>query len=256
YRDLKSNKRFMVVSGLPMVKPDGQKIEVGWKKRGNRYVSKANLFSAIVEGKQVKLTCLSDQPDGTEKDEQVTWRPQLFLDGSEIVNGEQPTLLPTDPVNENYHDNVLEWIYGTVCKRRIRIIEGRFRERWLFESNPRSSVRIKHSFTGSLKLRLGYAQDAEGNPLQVTVIGDEELVEASEFDKAIYPAEIGAEDTFYPDAEPETSSVDGHVEQGGVDNASWATVHDGAGNGSTDTESFNRVRITNGGSSGYWDIRR
>ncbi|GAI20896.1 unnamed protein product, partial [marine sediment metagenome] len=170
YRDLKSGKKIMVVSGLPKVKPDGQKIDVGWLYAEGKYQSKANLFSVVVDGKQVKLTCLSDQPTGVKKDEQVTWRPQLFLDGSEIINGEQATLLPTDPVNENYKENTLEWAYGSVCKRRIRIIEGRFRERWLFESNPNSSVRIKHNFTGSLKLKLGYIRDAEGNPLKVSVI--------------------------------------------------------------------------------------
>jgi len=207
YRDLKSNKRLMVVSGLPKVKPDGQKIDVGWKQQDTRYVSKANLFSAIVNGKQITVTCLSDQPSGTKKGEQVTWQPQLFVDGSEIINGEQATLLPVDPINAGYTENTLEWSYGIVCKRRIRILEGRFREKWVFESNPHSTVKIKHNFTGSLKLNLGSARDAAGNTLKVNVIDDEEIVEASEFDKAVYPVEIGASQTFYPDA----SSVDGNI---------------------------------------------
>ena len=36
--------------------------------------------------------------------------------------------------------------------------------------------------------------------------------------------------TFYPDADPETTSMDGDVFQSGV-NVTWATIHDGAGNG-------------------------
>jgi len=226
YRDLKSNKRIMVASGLPMVKALGHKIEVGWLFAKGKYYSKANLFSAIVDGKQVKLSCLSDQPNGTKKGEQVTWRPQLFVDGSEIISGE-PTLLSTDPVNENYRENVLEWTYGNVAKRRIRIIEGRFRERWLFETNPHSRVKIKANFVGSLKLRLGYTRDAEGNPVKVSVIGDEEIVEASEFAKAVYPVEIGATGTYYPDAHPETSSVDGACRNGDAGNPlTWDTLHD------------------------------
>lgn len=239
YRDLKSGKKFMVVSGLPMVKPGGQKIEVGWDKRGNRYISKANLFSAIVEGKQVKLFCLSNQPDGTRKGEQVIYKPQLFIDGAEILNGEQPTLLPTDPVNENYQENTLEWTYGTVCKRRIRIIEGRFRERWLFGSNPNSSVRIKHNFVGSLKLKLGYARDIEGNPLKVSVIGDEEIVEASEFDNAIYPVEIGATLTVYPDTD--AAGVDGYVDNANnPPNATWTVIVGAAGSYSDDSGDWAR----------------
>lgn len=228
YRDLKSGKKMMVASGLPMVKVEGHKIEPGWLYAKGRYYSKANLFSAIIKGKQVKLICLSDQPTGAKKDEQVTYRPQLFLDGSEILDDEQPTLLPSDPVNGHYKENTLEWEYGTVCKRRIRIIEGRFRERWLFGANPCNSVRIKHNFAGSLKLKLGRAVDAEGNPLQVSIIGDEEIVEASEFDKAVYPVEIGASATFYPDAHEETSSVDGgvlHVER----HLSFAAIRAAAG---------------------------
>ncbi|GAJ14683.1 unnamed protein product, partial [marine sediment metagenome] len=220
----------------PMVKPDGTMIDVGWLYTDGKYQSKANLFSAVVEGKQVKLICLSDQPTGVKKDEQVTWRPQLFLDGSEIVNGEQPTLLPTDPINENYKENTLEWAYGSVCKRRIRIIEGRFRERWIFESNPHSSVRIKHNFIGSLKLRLGRAIDAEGNSLQVSVIGDEEIVEASEFDEAIYPVEIGASATFYPDAQ----SVDGQV-GGNATGQSWASLLTSPADQLSDDEAFFNV---------------
>lgn len=223
YRDRKSNKKFMVVSGLPMVKPDGGKVDVGWIYEDGKYTSKPNLFSAIVESRQVKLTCLSDQPNGTKRGEWVTWQPQLFLDGSAILNGERAKLLPIDPVNKNYKENTLEWSYGSVCKRRIRIIEGRFRERWIFETSPHSSIRIKHNINGSLRLKLGYAQDAEGDPLQVNVIGDKEIVEGSEFDKAIYPVEIGASpETFYPDADPETNTVDGTVRTSSI--SSWATV--------------------------------
>jgi len=256
YRDLKSGKRIIVVSGLPMVKPLGHKIEVGWLAAKGKFYSKANLFSAIVDGKQVQLTCLSEQPDGTKKDEQVTWRPRLFLDGSEILNGEQATLLPIDPLNENYKENTLEWAYGNVCKRRIRIIEGRFRERWLFESNPHSRVRIKHNFVGSLKLMLGYANDAEDNPLEVTVVGDEEIVEASEFDRAVYPVEIGAEDTFYPDADPETSSVDGKVEHSEA-GLTWAGLVAATGTGANPSAAACTVnKIYSGTITDKWETLR
>jgi len=218
YRDLKSGKQFMVVSGLPMVKPDGSKVEVGWLLVEGKYYSKANLFSSIVEGTRVKLTCLSDQPYGAKKNEQTTWNPQLFVDGVEQkpING-QPALLDIDPINENYHDNVLEWDYG-ICKRRIRIIEGSFYERWIFPSNPNGDILIKHNFSGDYKPRLGIYM----------VNDDEEFIPASVFDKAVYPFEIGATDTFYSTGDTYLSNREATTNYGAEDHL---YVGDGSGGG-------------------------
>lgn len=261
YRDLKSGQHIGVFSGLPMVKALGHKIEVGWLWAKGKYYSKANLFSAIVEGKQVRLTCLSDQPTGVKKGDQAIWEPQLFLNGVEQTCG-KAVLLETDPINENYHQNVLEWDYG-ICKRRIRIIEGRFRERWLFESNPHSDVRIKHNFNGNLELKLGYAHDAEGKELQVIVTRDEEIVEASEFgkaiypDKVIYPVEIGASMTFYPDAHVETSTVDGLAGRY-MTNETWPDITGNAGNHHFDDVDWMTVAFiqTNTVQDRWWNNRR
>lgn len=261
YRDLKSGKRIMVVSGLPMVNADGVKVSVGWEKTGNTYRTLPNQFSAQVTGSRVLLRCINDQPGGEKKNNQVVWEPQLFLDGIEQTCG-KAVLLDLDPYNENYHRNVLEWDYG-ICKRRIRIIEGRFRERWLFESNPHGDVRIKHNLTGNLELKLGYAHDAEGKELKVRITGDEETVEASEFDKAaypdevIYPVEIGASMTFYPDAHEETSTVDGHAGRLGT-NDTWPDIIANAGNQHHDDASWMTVVHiqTNTVVDGWWNNRR
>lgn len=230
YRSLKSNKKFMVVSGLPMVKPDGTKIEVGWLYAEGKYYSKPNLFSAIIEGTQVQVTVLSDQPTGVKENDRAVWQPQLFLNNIEqFPISSEPTLLKTDPVNPNYHQNVLEWDYG-ICKRRIRIIEGRFRERWLFVLNPNSEVKIRHNFQGDYRPKVGIARDAVGNPLAVQVVNnDEEIIPVSEFARKdiVYPVEIGAEATYYPDADPETSSVDGRVQRSASE--TWAVIRVGAG---------------------------
>jgi len=221
YRDLKSGKRFMVASGLPMVKALGRKIEAGWLYANGKYYSKANLFSAIVEGNRVQVTCLSDQPDGRKLNDRVIWQPQLFLNGVEQSFG-KATLLETDPTNENYHQNVLEWDYG-ICQRRLRIIEGRVRERWVFAGNPHGEVRIKHNQVGDYRLKLG----------RFKVNDDEELILAEAFILpnyffTEYPIEIGASATFYPDADPETSSFDGMCypwEEVCID-ITWAIVRD------------------------------
>ena len=210
YRDLKSNKGFMVVSGLPKIKALGRRIDAGWLYAKGKYYSKANLFSAIVSGGQVTITCLSDQPYGAKRDSQVIYQSQLFLNGIErLPVNTEPALLSVDPLNPNYQYNVLEWDYG-ICIRRVRIIEGSYQERWVFKTNPRGEVRIKHNQVGSFKLRFG----------QYQVNSDEELVPVLAFNEAEYPFEVGATATFYPDADPETSSVDGRIYVNAV--ATWA----------------------------------
>jgi len=179
YRDLKSGKQFMVVSGLPRVEDTGRKIEVGWLAAEGRYYAKANLFSAVVEGMAVRVSIRLDK---------ATWNPQLFLNGVEQSCSEA-TLLGVDPDNENYHNNVLEWDYG-FCKRRLRLIEGAILERWIVPQNPYGEVRIKHNQSGELKLGFGVYQ----------INDDEELVPASVFDEAEYPFEIGASLTVYSTA--------------------------------------------------------
>ena len=199
YRDLKSDTRFMVVSSLPKVNADGVRVEARWETVGNTFRTRPNQFSATVTGKRVTLNCINDQPYGAKKGETVSWQPRMFLNGVEVSPAsEAPTLLDQDPVNENYHHNVLEWDYS-ICKRRLRVIEGRFRERWIFPADPGGEVRIKHDFAGSLMIRLGHARDASGEPLDVAVIDDEELIEAGAFETLSGGRSRGNEDTgsFY-----------------------------------------------------------
>lgn len=249
YQDLKSGKRFMVASGLSMVKPDGSKIEAGWippvDTPAGKYHSKANLFSAIIDGKQVQLTCLSDQPTGAKEGDSSTWQPQLFLDGVEQSCG-KVTLLEVDPVNENYSENTLEWDYG-ICKRRIRLIEGRLRERWVFVSNPNGEVRIKHNFSGNLPVKLG----------KYAINDDEELVSVDSFNNAEYPVEIGATSTYYPDADPETSSVDGRVQHLDANGLDWADIRVAAGNYGAGDEDYPFSRqIRSDSTLGKFDLCR
>ena len=176
YRDLKSGKHIAVVSGLPRVKEDGTKIELGWLYADGKYYSKPNLFSAVIENRRITFTML----EGKQKGKSATWLPQLYLDDVEQNCG-----------NATISDNILEWDYG-ICKRRIRLIRGNLFERWVFSSNPKGKVRIKHNLTGEFPIRLGTIEHQSPEPLTVSVVGDEEIVKASEFDKATFPVEVGA----------------------------------------------------------------
>ena len=220
YRDLKSGQHFAVISQLPMVTSDGIKIEAGWRVAGINYFSeKNNLFRAKVQGTQVEITIRNDQPDGRKAGDKLTFKPQLFLDGVEKTCG-QSTLLPVDPVNPNYLENTLEWDYS-ICKRRLRIIEGRLLGSWVFASKPTGTIRIKYNQTGDYRLRLG----------QFAIDADTEQITPEQFEEEVklqgYPVTISDSAIFYPDADPETSSVDGNVLRQSA--SSWADLRAGAG---------------------------
>jgi hypothetical protein len=234
----------MVTQGLPIVTADGRKIEPGWDKlSATKFRSKVNLFLAEVEGNQTTLTTLNDQPSGAKKGNYIIVKPQLFLNGKEELTQGNAALLTVDPVNENYKNNVLEWDYG-ICKRRIRIIEGRFLGSWVFESNPGGDVRIKYNQKGDYKLKLG----------QFKVNNDEELVPKEVFDKATYPFEVSDSATYYPDADPESTSVDGYVAAHyETDGHTWATIIADPGYSADDsgTELY-PTRITNQNAGDDW----
>lgn len=227
YRDHKSGKEFMVVSGLPMVNATGNKVEVGWETVPSPvppvYRAKNNVFHAevIVQKNQITYTCRNNQPSGEKQGNAVGYRPQLFLDGIEVLCG-NPTLLLNDPLNPNYHQNTIEWDYG-ICKRRLRVIEGRIHGYWIFAQSPNGEVRIKYNQSQPRLKLSGYA-----------INDDEERITATEFAEAEYPLEIGDSATYYPDAHVETTSVDGvvqHIDGAGL---SWANIIAAAGTAAID----------------------
>jgi hypothetical protein len=216
---------------LPKTKADLTPIDSTWYKKGDKWVAGENLFVAEVDGNQVYIEAGNDQPfSGAKAGDNVTYNPQLFVGDKEYKALSKPTLLSTDPTNENYHNNVLEWDYG-IAKRRLRIIEGNIQGSWVFNENPGDLVRIKYNQSGKLALNLGYASVAGGGLIKVTVLDDdEEIVPASELarEDIVYPIVVADSSTFYPDADPETNSVDGRALHN-EDLLTWATLVAAAG---------------------------
>ncbi|KKN35589.1 hypothetical protein LCGC14_0781990 [marine sediment metagenome] len=210
YRHKQLNLAWAVFSGLPMVDTNNDKIVPGWLFKGPGYVAKRNLFSAQALGRDVRLTCLSDQPDKRKKNDELAFSPRLFLNGIEKTSA-GPLLLNVDPINPNYLQNTLEWDYG-LCKRRLRIIEGRLRGSWIFPFDPGGDIRINYNQSGDFRLKLG----------PHAVGPDEELIPAKAFKEAKYPFEISDSSTFNPDAHEETASVDGDV--GHAEILTWANL--------------------------------
>jgi hypothetical protein len=222
YRDLKTGTKFAVISPLPKVTHDGFRITPGWSINGTQYQARENLFSCVVEGNNVELKILNDQPDGRKKDHKLTYNPQLFIDGSEQSTGD-PELLTEDPLNQYYANNVLCWDYGSI-KRLLRIIEGQLQGFWLRPVGFDKEIRIKYNQTGDFKQKLGYYR----------INDDEELVPDKLENIRIPTVSLNGvdytivqdSDTFYPDANPESTSCDGTALY--HDAAAWATAHDAA----------------------------
>jgi len=226
YLDHASGKRFTVVSGLPMCRQDGTKLIPGFDPGSKTHYLKTNLMEGeVTDTGLITLEPVNDQPAGVMKNDILSWNPTLYLDGVQIAFISGPVLLSVDPWNGVFTDNVLVWDYG-ICKRLIRIIQGKLKERWVFTSNPGGAVRIVHNHSGKGDFRLG----------QYAVDSDVEEIPATVFTLAEYPFEIETESTFYPDAHEETATVDGRVYHYNP-SSSWATLRDGAGTHSADTGS-------------------
>lgn len=223
YRDTKTGLYVAVCQGLPKVNADGARIcgnspnetTVGWQLEGGLYRAKPNIFTCSVDGIATELISLGSR--FTKRGQSVGWESQVYLNGVEQFCG-APTVLLIDPTNSNYHDNVMEWDYGC-CVRRLRQIEGFISDLEVVYSNPHGEIRVKLNQSGDLRLTLSGAVDAEGKSLG-RVEGDEEIVTAEEFDKAVYPVTIGASLTRY------STSSDGQLGKSRA--PSWISAHDTA----------------------------
>lgn len=233
YRDLKSDTRIMVVSGLPMCNEQGQKLVPLWTPRGQQDFEQAsNLFNARTNKLETTLVALNDQPNGIKKGWQVQYRPQLWISNTEIQPiSEYPTLLDVDPQNPNYQYNTLQWDYG-VCTRRVRTVQGRIHGYWIFTSRPAGTIRIRYNQIGQYRLKLK----------RYRVNADEELITLEQFDALVaeygYPVVLDDSTTFFPDAG--VNSVDGMVakEQGG---GTWGALQGGAGTYFDDSSATGRA---------------
>lgn len=236
YNDLKSNTVIQAISNLPMArKTDGSLLTPGFELSDGKYYLKNNLFDGFVsQSGEIRIACVNDQPFGAISLDEGHWTPELYI-GGVLVLPKSSTILETDPINSNYHDNVIEIDYD-VCIRRIRVIEGRFRGSWIFSQNPKGSVRIVYNSTGKLQNRLGTYRDGEGNLREFALpVKGEEYLDAVLLDMASYPLEIGDTSTFYPDADTETATVDGNVWHFTSTNTAWAALVASAGTGAADS---------------------
>jgi len=210
-----------VISGLPMTRQtDGAKCLAKLKKIADKYKADVNMFDLTIDRGVIHAVPLNDQPGGkVTTGDYVEWNPVLKLDGNIVNPVSGPVLLSVDPVNLDYKHNTLQWNYG-ICFRRIRIIEGRIIEWWVFFSNPGGEVRIEHNHKGKASFRIG------GPGIDV-IDGDIEVVAKRTFDAVRYPFGIRASAPFYPtDGSYEDGYVQQYYAQGSGD--TWSALRDAA----------------------------
>lgn len=224
YTDRKTGKYYLLTSQVPKVNYLDYPIVPGWVVSENLILSKTNTFLAIYDTTENTLVirCSSDQPNGLASGDNITLSWELVVGKKIIAPIGIPSILAVDPVNSNYQTNVIEIDYG-ICKRWLRLIEGRYHGYWVFEENPRNDVTVNYSYEGKVGLRLGQF-----------AVGDSEIVLRDVFDNPEeyglfdgYPLRISdTTDPIYPDANPETDTVDGYVYRY-ADNSSWDEIHEG-----------------------------
>jgi len=222
YRDLKSNKRFMVVSGLPMVDDTGTPIvpSLYLDSFDGSIKVKNNLFELKIKGLDTKITVKNDQPDGKLTGQTLEFKPQFYLNNKEIkVKAATGVLLPIDPINANYTNNTMEWDFR-IALRRVRVIEGAFIGSWVFSSNPGSDIRITYNQKGDFKLKLGqYATDTDTEVIPASAFVTDEFGQPRQ-----YPFTVSDSATFYPET---TSGVTTLVWTGAVGLKTTGVISEG-----------------------------
>lgn len=170
-----------------------------WIKQGDTYVTKDNIFSALVTGTTVKVNY---------KNETLQWNPTVIIDGK-AQNASNSELLTFDPININYSYNVIQWQYGEVT-RQLRQIEGVLSEYFILNKAPKGDIEIQSNQVKSKGFtydRNIWAKDANNKSIKITDTGTSKVVKLSDLKDAIYPVTIDPTTTYY------TSASDGLLQK-------------------------------------------
>lgn len=247
YRNRLTDERVLVSSGLPM-SAGGRLITPRFERGAGHWYIGTNLMTGTVrDDGQITAAPIADQPGGRLAGQESRWKPRLYVGGVEQTPVSGP-VLKDDLIAAGYATrNCIEWTYPA-CKRVVRVIQGRLQGFWEFAVNPGKDVRIAYEVAG-WPVKLG--PHATGPA--------EEYVPKAAFDVAKYPFAVMDSDTFYPDANPESGSVDGSVARASV-NEAFATIAGGAGtlyydsSGILTTPSINASTTSNQYAGHYYPV--
>jgi hypothetical protein len=182
-----------------------------WKDRsGGRYVNGDNSGYFSVNGNEVELLY---------KGNQMIWTPTLSV-GGKTLKASAPSLLAVDPINMNYSNNTIEWVYGDGIVRHLRQIEGVVMDIYIFDSAPAGDIVIIEQIEKTKGYSYdapAYAMDADGKQIKITTYGNKKTVKLDDLKGVKYPI------TVDPTVNYITSANDGVLN--GYDVSSYATAH-------------------------------
>jgi len=225
YKHKDTGEHYAVIEQAPMVNPDSTAINCQWVYQQGVYSSPGNTFRASVHPNGLTIVTLpyGNYSGAVKPGASMMYNPQVFLGEKEMPIISGPYVLPVDPVNSYYTDNCLIFDYG-FCTRRIRQIEGQLLTRWIFTEVPPASVRIEYNQSGAFGLDLSNTFSLDSD---TEVITPQDVIDQA--DMLGWPVVLNDTLTVYPDASPETTTVDGYVSEWDV-NTSFATVRSASGN--------------------------
>ncbi len=209
-------------------------INCQWILDGESYRSGDNKFFASVYFNNVNVMDKNTSAS-------LFWSPQLKVGEktmSKVVV--KPILLETDPINENYHNNTLEWDLGDGIFRRIRLIEGMVIEYYVITNPLKEDLSITANAEKGSKFaadRPAYACDADGKPIKITVDnGHNVSLNLSDLEGVKYPIIIDPDTTF------ESTSSDGFGPAAGK--TTWEAARGAASSDSMDkTSTFGYTQV-------------
>jgi hypothetical protein len=125
-----------------------------------------------------------------------------------------------------------------------------------------ASADLGLSFTTSrfrgIKIKQPRIWDSSGKGQAISIVGKvvgsrfigRKVIDRSFFSNAVFPVYTDTTSTFFPDPDPETTSVDGYTERGSGTGITWSDIHDGAGSFSSSGSGVDTLRCTYDGTSG------
>jgi len=221
-----------IIGTIPRVTSNGEAIDTKWyidPKIEGRYIAGNNIFTAMVTG---DILLVADE-NGS-----LSYSPKMSLNNIESkVTNIVPTLLENDPTTKYYKYNTLVWDYG-ICKRYTSIYEYAVKSYWVFETDPKSEVKLEYiTYTNTIELSL----DSEYKSAEKDTIA--EVITAEQFSKATYPFIVNDTVDIY-----RVSAY--YLSRTGTEN--WATKI--AGNGTHVSDGLSAYSIQPSNSTNEWSL--
>lgn len=204
--------------GAPMYLDDlTTPIDCRWEYNSftQTWQSAANLYDASVNGTKVTVNY---------KGKNTNWQPDLYI-GTTLQKPVSTTasLLFTDPINQNYYTNTIQWTYSNGITRNLRIIEGMLQEYWTIPTNPNDFVTIAPNISkdvGFIYTRPTEAWGSDRNNLDIIIDDTGTItIPTNVLDNSKYPI------TIDPDTSFTTTSSDGYLQYA---DAAYATARTAA----------------------------